>query len=40
MHVGGVPLSRHPHGFRLVPGFTALVTGAIAWLLLRLQRPR
>jgi zinc transporter len=40
MNVGGVPLSQHPHGFWLVLGFTALVTGAIAWLLLRLQRPR
>jgi zinc transporter len=39
MNVGGVPLSQHPHGFWLVLGFTALVTGAIAWLLLRLQRP-
>lgn len=40
MNVGGVPLSGHPHGFWLVLGFTACVTGAIAWLLLRLQRPR
>jgi zinc transporter len=40
MNVGGVPLSQHPHGFWVVLGFTALVTGAIAWLLLRLQRPR
>lgn len=40
MNVGGVPLSQHPHGFWVVLGFTALVTGALAWLLLRLQRPR
>ncbi|KQV49617.1 magnesium transporter CorA [Massilia sp. Root335] len=40
MNVGGVPLAQHPHGFWVVLGFTALVTGAIAWLLLRLQRPR
>jgi zinc transporter len=40
MNVGGVPLSQHPHGFWVVLAFTALVTGAIAWLLLRLQRPR
>nr|WP_036228183.1 transporter [Massilia sp. JS1662] len=39
MNVGGVPLSQHPQGFWLVLGFTALVTGAIAWVLLRLQRP-
>jgi zinc transporter len=40
MNVGGVPLSQHPHGFWVVLLFTALVTGALAWLLLRLQRPR
>jgi len=40
MNVGGVPLSQHAHGFWIVLGFTATVTGAIAWLLLRLQRQR
>jgi zinc transporter len=40
MNVGGVPLSQHPHGFWVVLLFTALVTGALAWLLLRLQRHR
>ena len=40
MNVGGVPLAQHPHGFWVVLGFTALVTGGLAWLLLRLQRPR
>lgn len=40
MNVGGVPLSQHTHGFWIVLGFTALFTGAVAWLLLRLQRPR
>ena len=40
MNVGGVPLAQHPHGFWVVLGFTGLFTGAVAWLLLRLQRPR
>lgn len=40
MNVGGVPLAQHPHGFWVVLGFTTLVTGGLAWLLLRLQRPR
>jgi zinc transporter len=40
MNVGGVPLSQHVHGFWIVLAFTATVTGAIAWVLLRLQRPR
>ena len=39
MNVGGVPLSQHEHGFWVVLGFTAAVTGVVAWLLLRLQRP-
>ena len=38
--LNGVPLAQHPHGFWVVLGFTALVTGGLAWLLLRLQRPR
>ncbi len=40
MNVGGVPLAQHPSGFWLVLAFTAAVTAALAWLLLRLQRPR
>jgi len=40
MNVGGVPLAQHAHGFWIVLGFTAAFTGAVAWLLLRLQRPR
>jgi zinc transporter len=40
MNVGGMPLAQHPHGFWVVLGFTATVTGIVAWLLLRLQRPR
>jgi zinc transporter len=40
MNVGGVPLSQHEHGFWIVLAFTATVTGVIAWVLLRLQRPR
>jgi zinc transporter len=40
MNVGGVPLARHAHGFWIVLGFTATFTAAVAWLLLRLQRPR
>jgi zinc transporter len=40
MNVGGVPLAQHEHGFWVVLGFTAAVTGLVAWLLLRLQRPR
>ena len=40
MNKGGVPLAEHAHGFWAVLGFTALVTGGLAWLLLRLQRPR
>jgi zinc transporter len=39
MNVGGMPLAQHAHGFWVVLGFTAAVTGAVAWLLLRLQRP-
>lgn len=47
MHVGGVPLAQHPSGLWLmladagwcwlVLAFTAAVTAALAWLLLRLQ---
>ncbi len=40
MNVGGVPLAQHEHGFWIVLGFTAMFTGAVAWLLLRLQKPR
>jgi zinc transporter len=40
MNVGGVPLAQHAHGFWIVLAFTAAVTATIAWLLLRLQRPR
>jgi zinc transporter len=40
MNVGGVPLAQHQHGFWVVLGFTATVTGVVAWWLLRLQRPR
>jgi zinc transporter len=40
MNVGGVPLAQHEHGFWIVLGFTAMFTGAVAWLLLRLQRQR
>ena len=40
MNVGGVPLAQSPHGFLIVLGFTGAVTGTLAWLLLRLQRPR
>lgn len=40
MNVGGIPLAQHAHGFWIVLGFTGTFTGAAAWLLLRLQRPR
>jgi len=40
MNVGGVPLAQHEHGFWIVLAFTAMFTGAVAWLLLRLQRQR
>ena len=40
MNVGGVPLAQHAQGFWIVVGCTAAFTGAVAWLLLRLQRPR
>jgi zinc transporter len=40
MNVGGVPLAQHAHGFWIVLAFTAMFTGAVAWLLLRLQRQR
>lgn len=40
MNVGGVPLAQHAHGFWIVLGFTASFTAVVAWLLLRLQRPR
>lgn len=40
MNVGGVPLAQHANGFWIVLGFTALFTAVVAWLLLRLQRPR
>jgi zinc transporter len=40
MNVGGVPLSQHAYGFWIVLGFTTCFTGAVAWLLLRLQRRR
>jgi zinc transporter len=40
MNVGGVPLAQHAHGFWIVLGCTAAFTAAVAWLLLRLQRPR
>jgi zinc transporter len=40
MNVGGVPLSQHEHGFWIVVAFTGAVTCTLAWLLLRLQRPR
>jgi zinc transporter len=39
MNVGGIPLSQNQHGFWIVLGFTATFTAAVAWLLLRLQRP-
>ena len=40
MNVGGVPLAQHPNGFWIVLGVTGVVTAALGWLLLRLQRPR
>jgi zinc transporter len=40
MNVGGVPLAQSAHGFWIVLAFTGMFTAAIAWLLLRLQRPR
>ena len=40
MNVGGMPLAQHPNGFWIVLAFTATFTGGVAWLLLRLQRPR
>jgi zinc transporter len=40
MNVGGVPLAQHEHGFWIVLAFTAMFTGVVAWLLLRLQRQR
>jgi zinc transporter len=40
MNVGGVPLAQSAHGFWIVLAFTGAVTGTLAWLLLRLQRPR
>ena len=40
MNVGGIPLSQHAQGFWIVLAFTAAFTGGVAWLLLRLQRPR
>ncbi|MFL6709344.1 MAG: transporter [Massilia sp.] len=40
MNVGGIPLAQHSNGFWIVLGFTTLFTGAVAWLLLRLQRRR
>ena len=40
MNVGGIPLAQSEHGFWIVLGFTGTVTGTLAWLLLRLQRPK
>ncbi|WP_426112494.1 transporter [Massilia sp. PWRC2] len=40
MNVGGVPLAQNPQGFVIVLACTAAITGAVAWLLLRLQRQR
>lgn len=40
MNVGGLPLAQNTQGFWIVLGFIAAFTGGVAWLLLRLQRPR
>lgn len=40
MNVGGIPLAQHAHGFWIVVACIGAFTGVVAWLLLRLQRPR
>ncbi len=40
MNVGGIPLAQHAQGFWIVLACIAGFTGVLAWLLLRLQRPR
>ena len=40
MNVGGIPLAQHAYGFWLVVACIGAFTGVVAWLLLRLQRPR
>ena len=40
MNVGGIPLAQHAQGFWIVLACTGLLTGTLAWLLLRLQRSR
>jgi zinc transporter len=40
MNVGGIPLAQHEHGFWIVLACTGAITSTLAWLLLRLQRPR
>ncbi len=35
MNVGGIPFAEHPHGFLVVGLLVAVLTGLVAWLLLR-----
>jgi len=38
MNVGGIPLSQHSHGFAIVVSTLALITGALAYVLLLRRR--
>lgn len=38
MNVGGIPFAQFPHGFLVVVGLSAAITGTLAWMALRRRR--